>query len=106
MPCPNILKAEVDADSLQMLHAAHNLLEVLDTVKERELLLPGRQAPPARVRRIHNRPQNFAPRIKFVRVWGSKLKSQRTPNESTPCVIVGTTPIISRIVLQRGNGRE
>ncbi|CAN0221310.1 unnamed protein product, partial [Ectocarpus sp. 8 AP-2014] len=41
-------EAEVDADSLQMLHAAHNLLEVLDTVKERELLLPAGQAPPAR----------------------------------------------------------
>lgn len=41
-------KAEVDADSLQMLHAAHNLLEVLDHAKERQL--PARQISPVQVR--------------------------------------------------------
>lgn len=40
-------QAEVDADSLQMLHAAHNLLEVLDHAKE--LQLPARQISPEQV---------------------------------------------------------
>lgn len=35
-------QAEVDADSLQMLHAAHNLLDVLDHTKERNIQLPAR----------------------------------------------------------------
>ncbi|CAM9911722.1 unnamed protein product, partial [Scytosiphon promiscuus] len=42
-----LMEAEVDADSLQMLHAAHNLLDVLDHTKERQLQLPVRTLPTA-----------------------------------------------------------
>lgn len=64
LTCRNIeissfTKAEVDADSLQMLHAAHNLLEVVDHAKERQLSAATRISPAQASTRLRNGREPF-----------------------------------------------